>query len=190
MGSRSASSALSSHFTPSDLDQSSDLMAQAVKAVKTHEQNRVIEGCKAIDPTTASSQLAGVGNTTWNVDFIGGRVVVGGVVATLDDQADLAIHSGSLLGADGRSCIAALVAKNVAGTVSIQAVKGTVALTAAVLPPSDAAIQAAVGAGNPWILLSVCQFNRTGDATCTQAQNNNQLPVLGVNVDTGFGYGL
>lgn len=185
MGSRSVNTT-SNHVTPSALALQTDLVARYFAESLVDRKNRVESGLLASAPTTASTQATGAGNTTWRVNLSAGVVVVGGVAKSLDVAADTSIHSGSQLVTNGQSCIAALVAKNVTGTVSVQAVKGTAATTGSQVAPSDAAIQTAVGADNAWVKLAECTINRTGDTTVTQSENNAMRPILGVNVDTEF----
>jgi hypothetical protein len=173
---------------PSDLAGQTHAISNYFNMIKAHEANRVHAGGIAKDPTTGSSQLTGTGNTTWNVDIEAMIVSVGGVMKELAVQADVAIHSGSFLTGliSGASCIAAVVLKNVAGTVTQAIVKGTPATTGTQVAPTDAEIQTAVGAGNDWVKIAECTLNRTGDTTVTESQDNTGRPVLGVTVDTSF----
>lgn len=145
-----------------------DLFVAVVNGLK----NRLINGGEVGDPTTPSAQAAGVGNTTWNVNVAAARVVVGGTQASLAAAADVAVHSGSLLMANGKSCVAAVVAKLASGTVSVVTVKGATATTGAQVAPTDAQIQAAVGAGVPWVKLAQTTLNRTADTVVTQSHDN------------------
>lgn len=140
-----------------------------------------IHGCYVSDPTTPSSQAAGVGNTSWLYNRAPGVVEVNAVRLDAAIAADAVIHAGSLLTGfvDGTSCIAAVVAKNVAGTVTIVAVKGTPAATDTQVAPTDAEIQAAVGAANTWCKLAECTLKRTGDAAVTETQDNTKADILG-----------
>lgn len=187
MSSRSVSTHANKERTvrPSDLDQLSDIIALYFESIRTHHHNHVMAGGLAVDPTTGSSQLTGTGNTTWNVNVGQLLASVDGVAVELAAAADFAIHSGSFLTglADGSSCIAALVLKNVAGTITMVAVKGTPAVTGSQVAPTDAEIQTAVGAGNEWVKLAECTLNRTADTTVTETQDNSVRPMLGINVD-------
>jgi hypothetical protein len=134
----------------------------------------VIEGLFVTDPTTGSSQLTGVGNTTWNADVRAGLCEVNAVFKEFAAQADFSIHSGSHVDAGfivGASIMAAIVCKNVAGTVTMVAVKGAAATTGSQVAPTDAEIQAAVGASNGWCKVAECTLNRTGDTTVTESQD-------------------
>lgn len=174
--------------TPSGLALIADKLLNDFEKLFNHLRNSA-QGCMVIDPTTASAQLTGIGNTTWSYDIVAGIVVVGGVALDVGEGADQAIHSGSFLTglASGSSCVAAIVAKNVAGTVSIVAVKGTPAVTGSQVAPTDAEITAAVVAGNDWVKLAECTINRTADTTVTESQDNSKRPLLGINVDTNIG---
>jgi hypothetical protein len=185
MGFRSVNTS-SNHITPSALALQTDLVARYLQSILVDRQNRVSTGLTAGAPTTGSSQLTGTGATTWNVNVAAGVVVVAGVAKDLAAAADTSIHASTQLVTNGQSCIAALVAKNVSGTISVVAVKGSAATTGAQVAPTDAAIQTAVGAGNAWVKLAECTINRTGDTTVTQSQDNSKRPMLGVNVDTEF----
>ena len=173
---------------PSDLAHQTKSVANYFQMIKTHEANKVLAGGVVEDPTTPSAQLTGTGNTTWSADVSHLAARVGGTQIILAAAADFAIHSGSYLTgfANGSSCIAALVLKNVAGTITMVAVKGTPATTGSQVAPTDGEIQAAVGAGNAWVKVAECTLNRTADTTVTETQADAR-PVLGVNVDTAFG---
>ncbi len=136
------------------------------------EGSGIVEGMYAKDPTTGSSQATGTGNTDWNVDIGAGIVEVNAVPKDFAVAADFDIHSGSHVDAGftvGKSIVAAVVAKNVAGTVSMDKVIGAPATTGEEVPPTDAEIQAAVGAGNKWAKICECTLNRTGDTTVTES---------------------
>lgn len=190
MGARSvvASAQKSKKYNPSDLDHYSDIVALYFEQVRAHGRNHV-EGGIVKDPTTGSSQLTGTGNTTWNADVEALIATVGGVAKELGVQADFSIHASSFLTGlvNGASCIAALVLKNVSGTVTMVAVKGTPATTGSQVAPTDAEIQTAVGAGNDWVKVAECTLNRTGDTTVTESQSNIVRPLLGVTVDAIIG---
>lgn len=174
---------------PSDLAHQTHAVANYFQMMKTHEANRIHAGGIVKDPTTPSAQLTGTGHTTWSIDVEALIAACGAVLKELAVQADAVIHSGSYLTgfANGSSCIAAVVLKNVSGTVTQAVVKGTPATTGSQVPPTDAEIQAAVGAGNDWVKFAEVTLNRTGDTTVTESQDNTLRPVLGVNVDTNFG---
>lgn len=175
---------------PSDLMQQSLSVGMYFEAIRVHEKNKVMGGMGS-DPTTGSSQASGTGNTDWNVNIsaiIEG--IVDGVVAELDAVADYDIHSGSHVDAGfvtGQSIVATIVLKNDTGVLSVDHVIGDPATTGAQKPPTDAAIQTALGAGVSWIKLMDCTLNRTGDTTVTESQNNQIRPILGVTVSPTFG---
>ncbi|MCU0912952.1 MAG: hypothetical protein MUC88_00140 [Planctomycetes bacterium] len=191
MSSRSvvAESRKSHKYQPEDIEEISDIIARWFEAIRAHETNKVLFGVLTDDPTTPSDQATGTGDTLWNINYALGQVVVDGVVKDIDALADFAIHSGSFLTGltSGKSCRARIVAKNVAGTITVVAVKGTPATTGSEKAPSDADVQAAVGANNQWIELAQAVLNRTGDTSVTQAQYNQFRPILGVTVDETFG---
>lgn len=144
------------------------------RAILDGFNNRVIEGLWGSAATTPSAQLTGNGNTTWNINLEKGLAVVAGVVKDFAASVDLEIHSGSELMDSGQECIAAIVAKNVGGTVSLVAVKGTVAADGAAVGPSDATIQAAVGAGNAWVKVLETKLRRTADTTVAQTYDHSK----------------
>jgi len=178
-------------YNPQDVLSEAQRIMLAMAQLRHANRNRV-EGILPSTPTSASTQGAGVGNTDWNVNLGQGFVTVDGVTKHYDAQADYDVHSGSLYTGlvSGYSAVAAIVAKNVTGTVSMVVVKGAAAATGAQLPPTAAAIQAAVGAGNKWVRICNLTLNRTGDATCTQAQDSAARPILGLSLGTDFGYGI
>jgi len=135
-------------------------------------------------PTTPSAQATGVGNTTWSANIAAFVCKVGGLGHQFAAAVDFAIHAGSFLAGfiNGASCIAAIVAKNVAGTITTVAVKGTPATTGTQVAPTDAEIQAALGATVPWVKVGECTLNRTGDTTVTESQDNSKMET-----DAGYG---
>lgn len=123
-------------------------------------------------PSTASTQATGAGATAWRVNCAARTVSLGSASASISAAADFSIHSATQLAANGQSCRARLVAKNVSGVISVVAVKGTAATTGTETAPSDATVQAAVGAGNAWLQLADVMISRTGDTTVTQTQDS------------------
>jgi hypothetical protein len=176
------------HIQPAAAAHQYDKLIQDCEAIRTQALNHV-EGLMVETPTTGSTQITGAGATDWNVNLRGGIVIVDGVSLDVAPAADYDVHTGSLYTGliATYSAIATLVAKNVAGVVSLQVVKGTAALTASVVAPTDAEIQAAVGAGNAWVKICEMTINRTADTTVTQSQANKVRPLLGVNVDAAVG---
>lgn len=140
-------------------------------------QQYKVAGLRADAPTTASAQLTGAGNTSWRVNVAAGVAKLGAAAKDFTAQADFVMHSGSQLMANGQSVAAALVVKDVAGTLSMVAVKGAAAATGSQKAPSDAAIQAAVGAGNDWVKVCEMTLNRTGDTAVTQSQDNTKADL-------------
>lgn len=135
---------------------------------------RLIEGGLVKAPTNASTQATGAGITVWRVDIDAVVAKVGGVVYEAAAQADYVIHDTTqYTGLDsGDSAIATVVLKNDDGTVSFDVVKGSAAVTGSQVAPTDAEIQADLGAGVSWLRVCDCTINRTGDTTVTQSQNN------------------
>jgi hypothetical protein len=174
---------------PSQLEQMAQAVFQNLKALREAHRNQILAGAGLAAPTTPSSQLTASGNTTWNVNISALLALVGGALGDLAAQTDLAIHSASWLTGltSGKSCVAAIVLKNVTGTVTCVAVKGTPATTGSQVAPSDTVIQAAVGAGVPWIVIGYSTLNRTGDTAVTEAEDNSYRPLLGVNWCSEFG---
>lgn len=157
------------------LDKSSnyDSLYDLLKALARGFQNTVAGGLMAAAPTTPSTQVTGAGATSWRVNLDKGVVVVGGVAKEFAAEADRVIHSATQLVTNGQSCVAAIVAKkSAAGAVTLINVKGPAATTASVRSPTDAEIQAAVGAGLDWVKVAECTINRTADTTVTQSQDN------------------
>jgi len=182
MGTRSAIASLVKDYRPSDMMELSNLVFRLLEEIRVDNANRVVAGGLAKDPTTPSSQATGTGNTAWLINLDAVVVVVDGVMKEFAAQTDVVIHSGSYLTgfASGKSCKAAVVAKLDGSTVTIETVKGTAATTGSEVGPTDAVIQAAMGAGKSWVKLAEDTLNRTGDLTVTQAHDNTARPVLGV----------
>lgn len=187
MGSRSATAG-ATYLGQAAVDaNTAPAMRGLYERIKAHEANRVHSGLLAGAPTTASDQATGTGAVDWNANISAGIVSVGGVIREFAAVADFDVyHDTSQLMADGKSAIAAIVAKNVAGTITCVSVVGTPATTGAQVAPTDAVITAAVGAANSWVKLAEVTLNRTGDKTVTQSEDNSPRPVLGVNVEQTF----
>ena len=189
MSSRSASVPMAKRYQPNDLEALSDQIAQTFECIRIHELNRVFSGLIVNVASTPSAQLTGVGNTTWSFNISSGLVSVDGSVGSVAALVDEAIHAGSFLTGltSGKSCIAAIVAKNDAGTISVVSVKGTPATTGSQKRPTDAEIQTVVGTGLHWVKLAECTLNRTGDTMVTEAFDNGVRPILGVNAAYAMG---
>jgi hypothetical protein len=183
MSCRSAAVVLTKDYQPADLMRFPDLPMRIWEEMRLHEANKRLDVGILVAGTTPNSQAAGVGNTEWHVGTPALDCIVAGVYAHIALAADMVLNTGAFLAGfiNGYSCIARLVVKNVTGTLSVQAVLGTPMLTANVVPPSDAAVQAAVTGVIPWIEIGQCRLNRTGDATVTSALLDLR-PIWGVNV--------
>jgi hypothetical protein len=151
-------------------------LRDVLAALATAQEYR-IHGLRADAPTTASTQATGVGATAWRVNLAAGVARIGTAAKDFAAQPDFVVHSATQLVANGQSAVAALVAKNVAGTVTILAVKGAAATTGQQKAPTDAAIQLAVGAGVDWVKLCEATLNRTADTTVTQSQDNTKADL-------------
>jgi len=170
-----------------DESHGTDTLHDVLKAVVDGQGFRA-EGMLHTAPTTPSAQVTGAGNTTWNVDIEAGVVLVGGVALDFGVQADFSIHAGSQFPSfdDGDSAISTIVAKNVAGTITLEVVKGAAAVTGLQVAPTDAEITAQIGLGIDWTKLAECTLNRTGDTTVTQSQDNAKRDFgIAVTVETG-----
>jgi hypothetical protein len=173
---------------PATFDFSIDKLIQEVEQLRNQFKFCVLQGV-FFTPTTGSTQITGAGATDWNVNHTAILAVVDGVFGLIEAAADYNVHTGSLYTGltNGNSAIAALVAQNVSGTVSLAVVKGTAATTGSQVAPTDAEIDASVGAANSWVKIAECTINRTADTTVTQSQDNSKRPLPGVTVDTNFG---
>jgi len=189
MSNRSVSTPDRAGKTPSEIANRNSKLCQDLEALRTFMRNH-IQGGYLKAPTTSSAQLTGSGNTTFNVNYESGLAVVDGVAASVPLKADLSIHAGSNIGwaaLTTKSCVAAVVAKSVSGVITLVAVKGTVDLDADAVGPTDAVIQAAVGAGNPWVKVGETTLERTADTTVVQTYDNTKRPILCVNEDSQLG---
>lgn len=152
-------------------------------------KNRVARGLVATAPTSASTQATGTGTTAWRVGLSQGTALVDGV--SFEQAAgDFTVASAGSLLAAGQSLVADLVVKSSkapgkSGTASLVAVLGAPNTTGSQAAPTDAAVQAAVGAGLPWVRVARCTLNRTGDLTVTQSQDNTACD-LGLEVVAEF----
>jgi len=128
--------------------------------------------------TTGSSQITGTGNGTYLYNIASGIVVVGGKVYEVAKAVNQACEAPANVMASGYSKVYMFVAyKKPDNTVAIMIVKGTAALTAAVVPPTVAEIVAAVPVGLPWIVLGTMTIARTADTTVTEAVDNKYRPL-------------
>jgi hypothetical protein len=112
-------------------------------------------------------------------------VVVDGKQQHFGAQTDFLVWAVTTLVQVNEECVAAIVAKNVSGTVSLDKVTGTVAGSA--VGPTDSQIEAVVGSGNEWVRVGETKIRRTADTTLVQTYNSAARPLLGVNVDQAFG---
>lgn len=105
-----------------------------------------VQGLLAYTPTNASS------STDWNVNLTAGEVVFhpDDHYEQFDAQADFDVYNGAALIAAGQSVYARVVVRDVSGTVSLFSVVGTADTTGDEVEPTDAEVQAAVGATAPW----------------------------------------
>lgn len=141
-------------------------------------QNR-IEGAMIQTSTTGSSQSTGAGNGTYIHDITAGFAIVDGKVLEIAGAADVACEAAGNIMANGNSVYYMFIAYlSPAGVVTRKTVKGTVALTAAAVPPTVAEITAAVPADCPWVALGTMLINRTGDTTVTEAVDNQYRPLF------------
>jgi hypothetical protein len=139
-------------------------------------QNRVLDGLVVIDPTTASTQATGAaGALAWRVNVAAGEFLASGARHVAAAIPDFVVYNGPAPLQVGQSIVAAIVAKR-DGTLA--AVLGSPALSGRQGPPSDGAIQAAVGyadrAGEiplPWIKVAHATLNRTTDTVVTQSED-------------------
>jgi hypothetical protein len=189
MGTRSELSP-TRHITPAAVAHQFDKILQDMEALRQHMKNHIVAGGILKAPTNASTQATGAaGVTDWNIDIEACVVCVDGVVAHFAAQADFDIHSGTVYPSltSGNSAYAALVVKNVSGTLSQVAIGGTATTDGDEVAPTDAEIEAGVVAGNAWVKLGETLLRRTADQTLVQTYDSTKRSVLGVNVDTAFG---
>ena len=148
-----------------------NLLAAAGGEVRS--AGRVHHGGLVTDPTTASSQLTGAGGVTeWRVNVSLAEAIVNSVDGLISASADEVIHdTTNLLDAVGEACYAAVLLVESGGSISISSVKGTPAVAASAVAPTDAEIDTGVGHAN-WIRLAVCYLERDGDTSVTQSQVN------------------
>jgi len=160
-------------------DIADDLTALKNPGLGTLRTGGVVPYPLLADPSTPSTQASGVGNTAWRVNVAACECIVGGIKKVFTAQADFSIHAGSFLAGfvNGDSCIAAIVAQNNAGTVTCVAVKGTPAVTGTQVAPTDAQIQAAIGATFPWVKVGECLLSRTADTVVAESQDSVPMEI-------------
>lgn len=124
-------------------------------------------------PTNASTQASGTGAIDWNVNLSAGEVRIEDYYAVFAAQADYDVYSAaSQLIAAGESVYARIVAKLVTTTVSLVVVVGTPAATGEEEVPTDAVVQAALGADVPWVDVCLCHLSRNSGTTLTQTEQS------------------
>lgn len=143
--------------------------------------NRVEQGVLYGPPTTASTQATSTGAYDFNVNRSHGIVVVEGKRLELAAAADVDLANGgtgTAILASGESIYYTQVAYLLPGAAApaIRQFAGTIALAAAAVPITDAAINASFGPDVPWFRLADLKVNRTGDTTVTQSYNNLVRP--------------
>jgi hypothetical protein len=164
-----------------------DQLVQDLEMLGQHSRNHV-EGGFVEAPTTPSSQGTGtLGFTDLRVDVGAGLAIVTAGALSFDAQVDFSVGSGSGLLYVGYALITVIVAKSVGGSVSLQAVRGSAAVSGTQETPSDADIQTTVGAGSAWIRLGDTTCTRVSDVVIAQTYDNSVRPLLGVNIDSAFG---
>jgi len=183
-------SAPSLHSTPSSLAYEGDKLIIDLQSLRDWARGHT-DGCFLAAPTTPSSQLAGVGNTTWNVNISVGVVYINGTATNQAAAVDVSIHAGSLIAGFvvGTDCIAAIVCY---GAGTRLAVQGTPAAHGGASAPTETAIQTAVDAaagatGTAWTKLGQTTLYRSADAVVSQTYDNTARPMMGVSENTGFG---
>ena len=153
-----------------------DVAALAVGAMSDTTGN--VDGLIVGDPTTPSSQITGVGNTTWNVNVSAGFEFVESVGKYLTAQVDYAVSAGSELLTLHQEIYAWIVMKNAGGTVSMAKLLGTAGAHNAAVVPTDAALDAAFGAG-AWAKLALCYLYRDTDTSVVQTEDLSAMKKWG-----------
>ena len=128
-----------------------------------------VQGLLAYGPTSASSA------TDWNVNLSPGEVIFNpaGDSEQFDAQADFDVYHGAAKIVSGQACYARIVVRDVSGTLSLVSVVGTAAATASAAIPTDAAVQAAVGAGNAWYDVALCYIALAGTTYTTKIRSTS-----------------
>lgn len=140
-------------------------------------KNQVI-GAMIQAPTTASTQVTGTGNGTYNYNINQGIVILDGIVLEIAAAADQLCETAANIMASGYSrWYLFIVYKLLDGTIARKTIKGTVALTAAVVMPTPAEIEAQIPVDTPWLCIGATLVNRTGDTTVTQSVKNELRPM-------------
>lgn len=155
---------------PAHLDAQANIVLSALNTLIRQARNHVLEGFAITDGGT--TQAAGAG-TAPNIDLdtAAGFVVIAGRGYDVAAGTDIDATAGDTVawGAEtNRSVVCAVVRETGAAddTPAWQIVPGTVAVTGSEAPPTDAAIDAALGHRN-WARVGNVTFNRTGAATIT-----------------------
>jgi hypothetical protein len=141
-----------------------------------------VDGAFVVAPTTPSTQATGTGAFDYNVNILDGLYVVCGEIKQQDLVANYDVDHGSTGNAIlivGESVVYSLVVflNSFDGIVYLKALRGTIAVTANVLPLTDAEIEAMLGVDTQWFRLADCQVNRPSDTACTQTYNNKVRPI-------------
>jgi hypothetical protein len=138
-----------------------------------------VHGAMIKKSTTGSSQLTGTGNGTFLYNIDQGVVVLNGETLNIDAAVDQACETPANIMANGYArTYMFIVYEAYSGTPTRLTVKGTVALSASVLPPTVAAVEAAIPAGAAWLALGTMTIKRTADTTVTETVDNTYRPLL------------
>jgi hypothetical protein len=147
-----------------------------------------VEDLRATAPTTPSvQQAAGGGNaTTIRVNETAGHVVLPGrsgqgtpSIAERVAEADVVLVNAQvawLALLQDRYLTRVAYRRYDTGVVAYATVEGTAAAHGSAVKPTPAQIQAAVGAGNPWISLYSVLVYRSADAVIAETRSNTERP--------------
>lgn len=130
-------------------------------------------------PTNASTQASGAGNGVYKFNRSAGVVVVDGTALHVAAAADEACEADGDIMISTFSKVYLIIAWKHpdTGVVALKTVPGTAVLTADVVPPTSAEVEAGLVANAVWVEIGKVTINRTGDTTVTQSQDNTVRPL-------------
>jgi hypothetical protein len=137
-----------------------------------------VHGAFVSKSTTGSSQLTGAGNGTFIFDIAPGIVVVDGTQHEVALAADVACEAAGDIIADTYSIVYTIIVWKhpTTGALTFKVHKGTVALSAAVVPATVAEVEAGLPAGAKYVELANYTIARTAATTVTEAVDNTIRP--------------
>lgn len=138
-----------------------------------------VHGALVSKSTTSSSQVTGTGDGTFIYDISEGIVVVDGTQLAVARAADAACEAAADILDDGQTRYYTMIAWKhpTTGAVTFKVHAGTIALSAAAVPATEAEIEAGLPALSKYVELATYAIARTAATTVTEAVDNTVRPT-------------